>query len=169
MKRHLLRISAVLVIAAFVAVIFLVLPQRSRRGVTYEQYNLLQPGMTEAEAERLLYGPPRNDLRYAAIVWLPQANGPAISAEVAPTTPAVDFFSREDRPKNGRQQPRAISTLDFFPRQSSKDGHQSVWITRTGLIAVYFGNDGRLEHKFTSRVYEPTPPTLLGRVALRPR
>jgi hypothetical protein len=157
-----------LAIAALVAMVTFYALHQPRRGVTKERYDLLKPGLMEAEVQRLLYGPPRNDLSYPAIIWLPQATGKPISAELAPATPAVEFFSREDRPNNRRQGPLMTSALNFFPREAPTNGHQAVWITRTGLIAVYFGEDGKLRHKYTSRVFEAVPPSVLHWLASRP-
>ena len=155
-------------IAALVAILTFYALHQPRRGVTKERYDLLKPGLTETEVERLLYGSPRNDLSYPAIIWLPQATGKPISTEVTPATPAVELFSREDRPKNRPRAPQTISTLNFFPREAPTNGHQSVWITRTGLIAVYFGEDSKLRHKYTSRVYEAVRPSAFGWLASRP-
>ena len=55
-----------------VAVALVLLPFKSRPGVTQEDFKLLQPGMTHAEVERLFHGLPRNDLQHKAIVWAPQ-------------------------------------------------------------------------------------------------
>ena len=158
-----------LAIAAVLAVVPALLPSGSSRGVTAEQLERLEPGMTRAEAERVLFGPPRNDLGYPAIIWLPQADGGRISAEIAPASPAVEFFSHEDRPKNGRRAARNASALDFFPRESAKDGHQAAWVTRTGLIAVEFGLDGRLRQKYLSTVHEQVPPSVIDWLATRPK
>ncbi len=137
-------------------------------GVTQEHSKLLQQGMTRAEVERLLEGPPRNELRYHAVVWLPQAAGRPISAEIAPTSPAVDVLVREDRPKNIRQPVRS-SSLDFFPQESGMGGNQVVWVTGECLIAVYFTQDGRLRHKYVSTVDESVPPSVVDWLASRPR
>src|SRR6202161_3893891 len=74
--------------------------------VTRERFELLRPGMTQAETERLLNGAPRNNLRYPAIIWFPTASGKAISAQIAPDSPAPEFFVREDKPKNNGQRAR---------------------------------------------------------------
>jgi hypothetical protein len=155
------------VIIAVCGVILALLP--SNRGVTQERFELLKPGMTRAEVDHLLYGPPRNDLRYPAIIWLPQATGERISAEMAPGSPVVDFFSHEEKPKNGRQGVWITSADDFFPQVMPKDGRQGVWVTRTGLIAVHFGRDGRLKHKYISTVHEPGRPSVFDWLASRPR
>jgi hypothetical protein len=167
MKNKRLFICITFAILAVIGVILALLP--SNRGVTQERFEMLKPGMTQAEAEHLLYGPPRNDLRYPAIIWLPQATGKPISAEVAPVSPAVDFLSREDKPKNGRQAVWITPALDFFPQEIPKNGRQAVWVTRTGLIAVYFGQDGRLQHKYISTVHESVRPSVIDWLASRPR
>ncbi len=155
-------------ILSLVAVVLALLPFGSRPGVTREHFKLLKPGMTQADAERLLHGPPRNDLRYTAIIWVPQAAGRPISAWIEPVSPAVDLFSREDLPKGGRQGLRVTPAVDFFPQVTPKDGHQGVWVTRTGLIAVYFGRDDRLQDKYISMIDELAPPTVADWLASRP-
>jgi hypothetical protein len=136
-------------------------------SITREQFESLRPGMTRAEVERLLGGPPRNDLRYPAIIWLPQATGKPISARIGPVSPAAEFIVREDRPKNAPQ-PVSVSALDFFPQEAAKDDHRTLWVTRAGLIAVNFGQDGRLRHKYTSTVDESVPPSVMDWLASRP-
>ncbi len=148
-------------IMAVVAVVSALLSARSRRGVTQEDFERLESGMTRAEVERLLDGPPRNDLRYSSIIWLPQATGKRISHTVDPVSPPFELFVHEEKPKNSPQPVRNNSALDFFPQETANHGHQAVWITRTGLIAVEFGPDGRLRHKYTSTVHEPVPPSLI--------
>jgi hypothetical protein len=124
--------------------------------------------MTRAEVEHLLGGPPRNALRYRGLVWLPQATGRPISAEIAPGSAAVDFLVREDRPKNARL-PQRADGLDFFPQESGKKGDQAVWIARTTLVAAYFGPDGLLRQKYSSTVDEAVPPSVIDWLASRPR
>jgi hypothetical protein len=137
--------------------------------VSPECFELLKPGMTQAETERLLNGSPRNNLRHRAIIWLPQASGKPISAHIAPDSPAPEFFVREEKPKNSRQQTRNTAALDFFPQVKAKIGRQDLWIARTGLIAVYFGPDGRLQHKYNSTVHESVTPSVINWLSSRPR
>jgi hypothetical protein len=167
------RLVCVIAIAVLgvMATVLALLPSMSDRGVTPEDAELLKPGMTQPEVERLLHGPPRNGLKYRAIIWLPQATGKRISAEVAPNIPPVYFFLKEEIPNNGRRSGWVTVTpsTDFFPQITAKHGHQGLWITRTGLIAVYFGQDGRLQHKYTSTVGETGPLTVVDWLASRPR
>ncbi len=155
-------------LAALAAVVCGLLVSRSNRGVTPEDFERLEPGMTRAEVDRLLHGPPRNDLRYSSIVWLPQANGKRISHAIEPIGPAFELFSHEDKPKNQPRRARPTSARDFFPQEPPNDGHQALWITRTGLIAVDFGPDGRLRRKYSSTVHEPVGPSLMGWLKTRP-
>jgi hypothetical protein len=69
--------------------------------------------MTETDLESAL-GPPRNQCRNAVTVWAPKADGTIISAEIAPGTPDVQFFSN-------------AGTRD--------QGREIVWLSETGLIA----------------------------------
>jgi hypothetical protein len=169
MSKRKLSFCVAVAVLAVVAAVLALLPSKSRPGVTQEHFKLLRPGMTQAEVQRLLHGPPRNDLRHTAIIWVPQATGKRISAWIEPASPAVELLVREDVPKGGRQGLTVTPTLDFFPQVTSKDGRQAVWVTRTGLIAVYFGPDGRLRNKYISMVDEMTPPSLAGWLASRPR
>src|SRR4051794_760296 len=153
------------------ATVLALLSSTSDRGVTPDDLELLKPGMTQSEVEHLLHGPPRNGLKYRSIIWLPQATGKRISAEIAPVSPPVYFFLKEEKPNNGRQSGWITITpaTDFFPQITAKNGHQGLWITRTGLIAVYFGQDGRLQHKYTSTVGESGPLTVVDWLASRPK
>ena len=159
--------------SVFAAVTLVVLvsalrPLRSRSSVTQEHFDFLRPGMMRAEVERLLDGPPRNGVRYPAIIWLPQATGRPISAEIGPALPAIELFAREDRPKNAppRVQP---SALNFFPLETRTHGSQAVWNTTAALIAVYFGEDGRLRQKYYSTVHESVRPSVIDWLVSRPR
>jgi hypothetical protein len=144
-------------------------PSQPRLLVTQEQFERLTEGMTQAEVESVIGGPPRNELRYPAIIWLPQATGKQTSTEIAPLTSAVDFLVREDKSRMRLPGARLASTLDFFPRATDKNGNQVVWISRSELIAVYFGGDGRLQHKYYSTVQEPVRPSVMDWIASRPR
>ena len=155
-------VTSIVVLLAFA-------PSQPRQRVTQEQFERITEGMTQAKAESEIGGPPRNELRYPAIIWLPRANGKPISTEIAPVTPAVDFLVREDKPKMRQPGARSASTLDFFPQFTDKNGNQVVWISRSELIAVYFGQDGRLQHKYYSTVHEPVRPSVIDWIAARPR
>ncbi len=98
---------------------------------------MLKAGMDQSEIENLI-GRPGNKLRRRAILWDPQKNGGPISAQVSPGPLA----------------------LDFFPT-AKIEGQQAVWLTRTGLIAVYFGEDDKLQDKYFSTVHPVGPPPLL--------
>jgi hypothetical protein len=164
-----IKLFVLVVLALSLAVVVLALrPSGSRPDIGPEHFERLRPGMTRAEVEHLLDGPPRNALRYRAIVWLPQAAGRPISAEIAPDSPAIELFVREDRPKNARPPSRPAS-LDFFPQETGRDGHQAGWITRATLMAVDFGSDGRLRQKYRSTVHESVPPSMIDWLASRPR
>jgi hypothetical protein len=52
------------------------------------------------------------------------------------------------------------TTHDFFPDDSKVEGYQRVWLTKTGLIAVYFDADDRLQRKYFSTVHPMGPPTI---------
>jgi hypothetical protein len=162
--------GALAVFVIIIAVAFALSPSNSKLGVTAEQFKLLQPGMTQSETERVLHGPPRNVLGHTAIIWLPQASGRPNTAWIEPVSPAVDLFVREDKPipKGGRQGLTVRAAQDYFPQITSKSGHQATWVSSTGLIAVYYGPDGKLQHKYISTVDELAPPSLGHWLASRP-
>jgi hypothetical protein len=132
------------------------------------QFERLQPGMTQAEVEQVLGSPPLNVLRYRALIWLPQPGGRTISAEIAPESPVVEFPVREDKPKNAVQ-PQQADSINFFPQETGEDGDQAVWIGRRTLVAVYFGPDSRLRHRYSSTVQESVPPSVMDWLASRPQ
>jgi hypothetical protein len=161
-------ILGVLAVLSLVVAVLALRPLESEPGLGPEDFERLRPGMARADVEQLLGGPPRNPLRYRALIWLPQAGGRPISAEIAPGSPGAGSLVREDKPKNARP-PRHADSLDFFPQESGKDGHQAVWIARATLVAVYFGPDGRLRHRYRSTVHESVPPSVMDWLASRPR
>ena len=131
---------ALLAFTAAVALILALWPRSSE--LTQAHFNLLKTGMEQAEIEKLL-GPPRNRLRTKAIVWDPQQNGKPISAFVTP----------------------GPLKIDFFPAVNN-NGHQAVWLTNTGLVAVHFGNDGKLQNKYFSTVHSSGPPAWLDWISI---
>ena len=137
-------LRAGLAAVALVAVVLSLFTRTS--GVTQGDYGRLRPGMTRAETERLLHGPPRNDVRRNAIIWVPKRDGRQISAEIGPAGPAADFF----------------------PGVAMAGGERAVWSTETGLIAVDYGRDGRLRSKYYSNVHIVESPNLIDWLASRP-
>ena len=88
---------------------------------------------------------------------------------IEPDAPAVEFLIKEDVPKGLRQDLNVASSVNFFPKMASgSQGRQAVWVSRTGLIAVDFGPDGRLRDKYTSTVDELVPPSIADWIASRP-
>lgn len=160
---------ATIAVIPMAVVVLALLPFKPRPGVDRRDFELLQAGMMQGQAERLLHGPPRNDLGHTATVWLPRADGRRISAWIEPVSPAVEILVREDIPKGGRRGLTVKPSDDFFPETSMKDGRQEVWVTSTGLIAVFFGRDGVLLYKYMSTVHESAPPSALDWIASRPR
>ena len=43
-----------------------------------------------------------------------------------------------------------------------------MWIAKAGLIAVYYGGDGRVQGKYLSVVDEAVPPSVFDWLASRP-
>ena len=128
-------LRALLALTAIVAFLLAIWPRSY--SLTRAHFDLLKTGMEQSEIENLI-GRSGNKLRRRAIVWDPQNNGRPISAEVSP----------------------GPLELDFFPT-AKNEGQQGVWLTRTGLIAVYFGEDGKLQDKYFSTVHPVGPPPLL--------
>src|SRR5258708_5266243 len=101
MKLRRFSLCALLTLCIFAAVALALLPRS--KDLTRAHFNLLSTGMTQREVEHLLYGPPRNDVKYSAIVCVPHADGKARTAFAAPGSPGIDFFVSEyfrDRPPN---------------------------------------------------------------------
>src|SRR5258708_23705622 len=98
MKVRRFSICALLALCIFAAVVLALLPRS--KDLTRAQFNLLKPGMTQTEVEHLLYGPPRNDVKYPAIAWIPQRSGMPVSGNVGPwfANPPVVFVG--NRPVN---------------------------------------------------------------------
>ncbi len=143
MVRRRFSLRALFVIMTLAAVILALLPSASR-PLTQQHFEQLKTGMNKAEVETLLHGYARNEIR-RAMVWVPQNSGQRISHEVESESPADDFF----------------------PNWSKEDGYQRLWITETGLIAVYFGPDDKLRGKYFSTVHLMGPPSIKDWLASR--
>jgi hypothetical protein len=144
MVRRRYSLRALFVIMTLAAMILALLPRVSR-PLTQRQYSQLKTGMNKAQVETLLHGSPRNEIS-RAIVWLPRSSGQPISHIIDSELP----------------------TADFFPDASRVEGHQRLWITETGLIAVYFGPGDKLQRKYFSTVHLMGPPTIRDWLASRP-
>jgi hypothetical protein len=144
MVRRRFSLRALFVIMTLAAVTLAFLPSASR-PLSLRHFEQLKTGMNKAEVETLLHGYARNEIR-RAMVWVPQSSGQQISHKVEPEIP----------------------TADFFPDASKSEGYQRLWITETGLIAVYFGPDDRLKRKYFSTVHPMGPPTIRDWLASRP-
>jgi len=168
MKKRRLSAYALAAILATVAAVFVLRPRSE--GVTRADFERLRPGMTRIEAEHLLHGPPRDDLRCSALVWLPYADGKRRSGRIGPGTRGLGSLVSEyfrDRPPN-EVPPKIASETSYFPGSTPGRGHQAVWLAETGLIAVLFGEDGRLQQTYFSDVHVSRAPTLLDRFSSRP-
>jgi hypothetical protein len=98
-------------------------------SITRTQFDAIAEGMTRAEVERLLAGPPRNECPDDVIVWV-RRQGKRVSAECIQGSPPPRILS--DTPDD-----------------------EAVWLSEEGLIAVRFGEDGRLREKHFSTVHGP--------------
>ena len=133
-------LRALLAMTAAVALILALWPRSL--SLTRTHFNLLKTGMEQSEVEKL-YGPPRNEVQ-RAIVWVRQEDGRQVSTEIPPGSLKIDFF-----------------------RDAKNKGHQAVWLTKTGLVAVNFGKDGKLQHKYFSTVHVLGPPLVLDWLAIQ--
>ena len=122
------------VLAGLLAVLVLA----GRSVLDRERFGAVRAGMTRAEVERVLGGPPRNECRDRVDVWVPRA-GRRTSAELVPGPVAIRFFP-------------------------GADGEEAVWVGEKGLIAVRFGPDGRLRETYVSDVVGPDESLLGGAV-----
>lgn len=139
-----------------------------RPGVGPGDFDRLRVGMSRAEAEAILHGPPRNDLAHPALIWMPRADAGKVSARFGPASPAVAILIREDRPREAGSRPLTSTADDFFPGAGAGRGGQGVWVSPAGLVAVLFDQDGRVAERYFSTVDETKPPTLGGWLASRP-
>jgi hypothetical protein len=92
-------------------------------------FDAIAEGMTRAEVQLLLGGPPRNECPDDVIVWV-RRQGKRVSAEYGPGSPPVGVLS-----------------------ETGDD--EAVWMSDEGLIAARFGEDGRLREKYFSTVHGP--------------
>jgi hypothetical protein len=93
-----------------------------------EHFAAVRVGMTRAEVEQVLGGPPRNECRGPVDVWVRREGG-VQSAGLDPGTPTVRFFP-----------------------DVAGGGQEGVWVGEAGLLAARFGDDGRLREKYVSDV-----------------
>lgn len=107
------------------AVLWLLRPTSINRT----QFDAIAEGMTRAEVQRLLGGPPRNECPDDVIVWV-RRQGKRVSAECVAGSPP----------------PRVLSDAA---------DEEAVWVSEQGLIAVRFAQDGRLSEKYFSTVHGP--------------
>lgn len=140
MKRRLL--AAVVVCACLAAACVLavsLLTWESR--IDPNHFEAIEVGMTKAEVEQLLGGPPRNECSGPVDVWVRREGG-LQSAGLDPGTLTIQFFPAADV------------------------GEEAVWLSEAGLIAVRFGEDGRVQEKHVSNVVVIESPRRNLRVAI---
>lgn len=163
------RIQARVVATGVIAAVAIAVTANTRRpAVGRGEFDRLRAGMSRAQVEATLYGPPRNDLAYPALVWIPGGDGGKVSARFEPASPAVEFLLREDRPRGAEPGPFASAADDFFPGAGAARGGQGVWVSPGGLVAVLYDRDDRLAARYYATVDETKPPTLGGWLASRP-
>jgi hypothetical protein len=123
-------LSAGLVLIALLGI------QRLIQRIPFDRlhFDRLQPGMTGTEAEQILDGAARNELREPVTVWLPREDSTS-SYVLRPQAPAPSFFPH-----------------------AAEESEQRLWVGREGLIAVLFDKDGRLVEKYYSDVHVPSRP-----------
>src|SRR6266404_2685641 len=121
MKRRLLAAVAVCACLAASCVLAVSLLTWESR-IDPNHFHAIEVGMTKAEVEQLLGGPPRNECSGPVDVWVRREGG-LQSAGLDPGTLKVQFFPTADVMK----------------------GEEAVWVSEAGLIAVRFGEDGRVQ------------------------
>ena len=124
-RRRVMFVGVVACLVVASAVICLLRPTSINRT----QFDAIAEGMMRAEVQRLLGGPPRNECQDDVIVWV-RRQGKRVSAECSPGSPP----------------PRVLSDAG---------DEEAVWVSEEGLIAVRFGEDGRLREKYISTVHGP--------------
>ena len=165
-RRILIRMVAAATIVMTVTALLVAI--HSRPTIGRGDFDQLRAGMSRAEVETILHGPPRNDLAHPVLVWMPRAGGRAVSARFGPASPAVEFLVKEDRPRGLPPGRMASAADDFFPDARLQGGRQDVWASPTGLVAVLYDGEGRLADRYFSTVDARPPPTVLGWLASRP-
>jgi hypothetical protein len=124
-RRRLLIVAALLCIAVASAVLWQLRPT----SISRTQFDAIAEGMSRADVECLLGGPPRNECPDDVIVWV-RRHGKRVSAEYGAGSPP----------------PRVLSDAG---------DEEAVWMSNEGLIAIRFGEDGRLREKYFSTVHGP--------------
>jgi hypothetical protein len=129
MRRRLLIAAAIGVCLSLIGAVAVLRATRPSQ-IGPEQFAGIDVGMTRADVERVLGGPPRNECAGPADVWV-RRDGRVQSAAIDP----------------GTQLPR------FFADADQAHGDEAVWLSPAGLIAVRFDTDGRVEEKYVSDVH----------------
>ena len=125
-KRRVITAATVVVLGVLLAYLGLLRPT----NITRQQFDKIEVGMTYKTVAGLLGGRPRNE-EYPdpVIVWVPR-EGKLVSADLSPEAPEVRFFP-----------------------DAEPGGEEFVWVSRHGLVAARFGDDGRLREKYFSAVH----------------
>jgi hypothetical protein len=111
---------------AGLAVVWL-LPSASH--IDRARFDAIAVGMPRADVERLLGGPPRNELPGQATVWVPRG-GTKVSFQTTPAATGGPFFA------------------------TTEGEEELVWLGEEGLVAVLVGADGRVRDSYFSTVHD---------------
>jgi hypothetical protein len=133
-------VAALLTGVVLITLVAAVLWQMWPSVVDRAHYDLLAPGMSPLEIERML-GAPRNECHTDADVWVTR-NGKLVSAEVALGNPPVQVFA-----------------------DLGADERELVWIGPDGLIAVRLAAEGLVRETQFSTVHLLERPTVVSWVA----
>ena len=109
-----------------------------RSSITNERFKSLESGMTQGDIEQILGGSARNECDGPIMAWMPRGDT-LNSVRINPGKPGAVFFLNTEYPDG-----------DF----------ELVWLSETGLIAVLFDEQGRLNEKHFSNVNVMDRPTV---------
>jgi hypothetical protein len=128
MKRRLVIVGAGLAVLVLAGALVLGLtPPES--WIDWGHFEAIEVGMTRADLERLLGGPPRNELPGQATIWVPR-DGKKVSFHTTPRLTGGPFFA------------------------AAEGEEELVWLGEEGLIAVLVGADGRVRDTYFSTVHD---------------
>src|SRR5258706_217076 len=92
---------------------------------------------------------------------LPRPRWPSVPAKARPPASEVTAVapSRRGRKLEPHRPGGAPAEMTFFP-EFAGEGEEAAWVSEAGLIAVRFGQDGRLQDRHFSRVHVSEGPSL---------
>lgn len=128
---------------------------RPTSHITNQNFAVLQVGMTQAQVERILGGPARDECGQPVIVWVPRGDT-LNSLRIDPESRRDSILFREDSPAPGTREDVFV-VAGISPRGD----HELVWLSDSLLIAILFDENGRLIEKHSSDVTVLDRPDVL--------